>query len=61
MDRWEAVLELYNYQPDIDRYGCKVCNNKLYKTCLGVSKHIRERHIKEINEIRDKAIVAEFS
>ena len=56
MERWEAILDLYSYHPDVNRYKCKVCG-KLYKSDPGIYDHIDNTHSVEINALRDKAIV----
>ena len=56
MDKWEIILKLHNYLPQINKYKCLVCN-KHYKTEMGIYKHIENNHIKEINDYRDKEII----
>ena len=59
MERWEAILKLYSYHPEVNRYRCDTCN-KLYKSDRGVYKHADEHHNTEINSLRDKVILAEL-
>lgn len=55
MDKWEAILKLYTYHPDVNRFKCSVCG-RLYKTSTGVYRHIDKTHNAEINDLRDNAI-----
>ena len=54
-DTWEAMCELYDYNPNIDKHFCLVCNHKT-KTVSGIWRHIQNNHITEIIEIRHKSI-----
>ena len=62
MERWEAILKLYTFEPhhidDLSQYVCSVCG-KTYKTDSYMYRHVKNNHnkeINEINEIRNKAI-----
>jgi len=55
MDRWEAILKLYDYRPDINRYKCNVCG-KLFKIDNRIYYHIDNQHNQEINKIRHESI-----
>ncbi len=48
MEHWEAILKLYSYHPNVDRYKCEVCG-KLYKSDNGIYHHIDNNHLAEIN------------
>ncbi len=55
MDHWEAILKLYDYDPNVDRYKCQVCGG-LYKTDGGIYRHIGNNHQDNILTLREQAI-----
>ena len=63
MKRWEAIFRLYTFEPhyigSLSRYICSVCH-KTYKTDSYIYRHVKNNHNKEINEIRDKAIIEQI-
>ena len=59
MERWEIILSMYVYEPNIARYKCKECG-RLFKTDKGIYEHIDNSHNQVILDKRDAAIIKEI-